>query len=194
MKVVGVGPAPGYLTDKVKELIKKADTIRGSERALRIVEPFISKNCDFEVIEDFSDLGGLPQDSLLLSTGNPFLSGLGKFGEEVYCGISSFQLASAKLNLSQLNTVPLSLHGREKEFNKIFEQLEIGNKVFLLPDPDFSVEELVFELDKRNFEVDFYLLERLGYPDENIEEGDLDSPPVPSDDLFCIFLVPKKLD
>ena len=50
--------------------------------------------------------------AVVLSTGDPMLSGLGYLEGQVIPGISSMQVACARLKISQLRMVPVTLHGR----------------------------------------------------------------------------------
>lgn len=191
MKIVGVGPAPGYITEEAKEIIKNSNNIKGSERAIEIASKYIPKKSDIEVIEDYSSLSELTGDITVLSTGDPMLSGLGYLDGQVINGISSLQLACSEIGISMLEVVPISTHGRENKFDKIIQELLNGNKVFVLPDTSFKIELLADKAIENNLNLDIYVFSRLGYEDQNIKSGNIFDLPKPEFDLFSILLAPK---
>ena len=76
MIVVGVGVGPGMLTEEGIEAIKKASVVYGSKRALELARKYIQS--DANPIKDYKALQLLPADAVVLSTGDPMFSGLGK--------------------------------------------------------------------------------------------------------------------
>ncbi|OKY78372.1 MAG: Precorrin-6B methylase 1 [Candidatus Methanohalarchaeum thermophilum] len=195
MKIVGVGPAEGYLTEKAKDAIRSSKEIWGSDRSLNIVSDYISDTCEVNVINDYSSLDDLPEDATVLSTGDPMLSGLGYLDGEVINGISSLQLACAELGLSMLDVISVSIHGRDNEkerYDEISLELSRNKKVFLIPDPGFDLSDLIKVFKERGLNIRIYLLSRLGYEDQEIVVGDVSDPPRIDSELFSVFLVPEQ--
>ena len=76
----------------------------------------------------------LPEEAVVLSTGDPMLSGLGYLKGRVIPGISSMQVACARLKVSQLKVVPITVHGRSLDPDAIAFELRRERCVFLLTD------------------------------------------------------------
>jgi len=86
MKIVGVGAGPNLLTQEAISAIENAIVIFGSGRAIELAKEHI--RCEAHEIADYT-LSSLPEDAVILSTGDPMLSGLGKFakkGDEIIPG------------------------------------------------------------------------------------------------------------
>lgn len=77
MKIVGVGCGPGMLTEQAAQVIRSARFIYGSGRAIEMVKKIIPKNCTVRSISDYRNLSQLPENAVVLSTGDPMLAGLG---------------------------------------------------------------------------------------------------------------------
>ncbi|SNQ59038.1 SAM-dependent methyltransferase [Candidatus Methanoperedens nitratireducens] len=78
MKIVGVGAGPDLLTQEAISAIGNATLIFGSRRAIELAKEHIK--CEAHEITDYS-LSSLPQDAVVLATGDPMLSGLGKYAK-----------------------------------------------------------------------------------------------------------------
>lgn len=197
MIVVGVGVGPGMLTEEGIAAIKNASVVYGSGRALDLAKPYIPKETPIDTIKDYKNIHLLPKDAVILSTGDPMFSGLGKFATEndtVIPGISSFQIACARLRVNLTNFSCVTAHGR-KEIDSAREELirevTFGKNVFLLPDEKFGAVEVCEVLAELGVLADVYSLEELGYPEERIVKGDLENPPVPVSDLYGLMIVLK---
>ena len=121
------------------------------------------------------------------------LSGLGKYapkGDEIIPGISSLQLACARLRLDNENLVVISAHSRDSEHVKkqLFMELEAGKNVFLLPDSSFGAVEVADFLKSHHLSRWISVCERLGYPGERIDRGTTDKPPHPESDMYCVVI------
>ena len=97
MKIVGVGCGPGMLTEQAIREISRASVIYGSDRAIDLAKSIILPGCTVKTIDDFKQLDTLqldrlPDSTVVLSTGDPMLAGLGYLAGDVVPGISSFQL------------------------------------------------------------------------------------------------------
>ncbi len=167
--IVGVGPSKGYMTEKAVEEIQKADVVYGSKRAFEIAKKYIRGN--FVEIKRFSEdvyraieKEGKRKRVVVLSTGDPMVVGLGKrIKGNVIPGISSIQLALAKLGVDLTEVVVIDGHAKDciEEVRKAFD---IGRYALILADSRFNIEKL------REF-ADVIVLENLGYENERICEG-----------------------
>ena len=166
--IVGVGPSKGYMTEKAVEEIQKADVVYGSKRAFEIAKKYIRGN--FVEIKRFSEdvyraieKEGRRKRVVVLSTGDPMVVGLGKrIKGNVIPGISSIQLALAKLGVDLTEVVVIDGHAKDciEEVRKAFE---IGRYALILADSRFNIEKL------RDF-ANVIVLENLGYENERICE------------------------
>lgn len=187
MIIVGVGAGPGMLTQEAISAIRSADLIYGSERAVELVRGHITIGCTVEVIEDYKKLHELPDEAVVLSTGDPMLSGLGYLKGKVIPGISSMQVACARLKISQLKVVPITVHGRVLDAEAVAFELRRGKSVFLISDASTDLEGLCHYLESRGLSRRVAVLTDLGYPQERIDLGSTSSPPsIPG--LSCILL------
>lgn len=178
--IVGIGPGnPDYITPIAQRVIEEADVLVGGERNLELFQElnkqtFIIGNNLKEVV-NFIKLNYLNNKIAVLASGDPGMFGIlnylkGYFQEEeleVIPGISSIQLAAAKVKLPWHDGILASIHGRELE--QVINLIRNNNKVIVLTDdkntPQVLGEKLVQEgvVDKR-----VYLCSYLSYPQEEI--------------------------
>ena len=187
MIIVGVGAGPGMLTQEAINAIGEAGLIYGSKRALDIASGHFRPDCVVRVIEDYKELRTLPEEALVLSTGDPMLSGLGYLQGRVIPGISSLQLTCARLRISQLKVVPITVHGRRLDFEGIASELRRDKSVFLLIDERTDLEGLCSELETLGLSRAVAVLTDLGYPQETISRGRTSSPPS-APGLSCVLI------
>lgn len=187
MIIVGVGAGPGMLTLEAAAAIEAAELIYGSKRAIDLVGDRIKPGCSVNIIEDYRKLRELPETAVVLSTGDPMLSGLGYLEGRVIPGISSLQVACARLKVSLLKVIPITVHGRALDPEPIASELERGRCVFLLTDDSTDVAGLCSYLEKRGLNEDVAVLTDLGYPEEMIVIGRTDLPPA-APGLSCIVI------
>jgi cobalt-precorrin-7 (C5)-methyltransferase len=190
MKIVGVGAGPNLLTREAASAIEGASIIFGSKRAIELAKEHIK--CETYELEDYT-LKSLPWDAVVLSTGDPMLSGLGKFAKKedvVIPGISSLQLACAYLRLDIEGLAVITAHSRDIDAVKtrLIRELNEGKNVFLLPDAAFGVNELVSLLKYVGLLRKIWVFEKLGYPDESISEATTENPPAARSGLYCIII------
>ena len=190
MKIIGVGAGPGLLTKEAIKAIENARIIFGSKRAIELAKEHIK--CKANILTDYT-LQKLPENAVVLSTGDPMLSGLGKYAkleDEIIPGISSMQIACARLRLEIDNIAVITAHSRDigvvKE--RILADLRNGKNIFLLPDSSFGVKEIAGFLKNEGFSKNISVCEKLGYPDERIVTGTTDKPPVAGSDMYCIII------
>ena len=192
MKIVGVGCGPGMLTEKAAQAIKAAHVVYGSSRAIEIVRDRIPKTCIIRSIRDYRNLSQLPDDCVLLSTGDPMLAGLGYLDGDIIPGISSLQVACSRLHIPLSKIAVVVAHGRghEKAMQDTVEELKRQKIVFLIADPKFEVDELYRRLGVMGLSatIKVAVCENLGYPDERIRTGDLISAPLPDLELYSLVI------
>jgi cobalt-precorrin-7 (C5)-methyltransferase len=189
MKVVGVGCGPGMLTEEAVRVITGATLVMGSGRAIELASRFIPEECEVRVIADFSSLP-VPDHAVVLSTGDPMLAGLGYLGGEIIPGISSLQLAAARLHIPLEQVTVVRAHGKDHRpaLTGIAESLDQGNIVYIIADPKFSISGLCDAIGERRAWISVALCEDLGYPKERITVGTVSDPPVPQSRLFSVFV------
>ncbi len=190
MKIIGVGCGPGMLTEQAIKELRRARTVFGSERAIGLARAYLPEGCMIRSIDDYKNLGKLHTDAVLLSTGDPMLAGLGYLSGEVIPGISSLQVASARLHipLSRVSVVVAHGRGHEKGMAETVDEVKRGKIVFLLADPKFNVRELYSRLAALSPPIQVALCENLGYPEEKILVKTIESPPEPSAALYSLFI------
>ena len=106
------------------------------------------RNCTVRSIDDYKKLPTLPDDAVILSTGDPMLAGLGYLKGEVIPGISSLQIAVARLHIPLSRVAVVVAHGRghEQGMQDTVDEVKRGKIVFLLADPKFNVSDLYSRL------------------------------------------------
>ncbi len=124
--VVGTGIARGQMTERGRKLIENADVVYGSRKALEIA------GVDGVVIEKFcrETYSKIEREAkykkvVVLSTGDPMVSGLGKKLKADYIepGISSVLVALSKLKVDLCEVVVVNCHNKNclKEILKALE-------------------------------------------------------------------------
>ena len=190
MKIIGVGCGPGLLTGQAIKELQKARFAYGSERAIGLARAYLKKNCAVRSIDDYKKLTALPEDVVILSTGDPMLAGLGYLKGEVIPGISSLQVAAARLHIPLSRVVVIVAHGRghEQGMRDTIDEIQRKKIVFLLADPKFSVSDLYRRLAALSLPLQVAVCENLAYPEERIVVGDITSPPLPESALYSLVI------
>lgn len=191
MILVGVGCGPDLITVQAAKLIFNAKRVAGSSKALALVEEYIQEDCKVFVFEGCFKLGEIPEDTVILSTGDPMLVGYEPTEGDIVPGISSLQMAFARLiiPLETVSVVPAigkSHHGRSVE--NIIEEATRGKNVFVVADPRFDVPNLAKKLKEKGVKCKLAVCENLGYEDERIAVGTPSKPPKPGSDLFSLVV------
>ncbi|MDK2892441.1 cobalt-precorrin-7 (C(5))-methyltransferase [Methanohalophilus sp.] len=192
MIIVGVGVGPNMLTEEAIEVISTASEVYGSPRSLELAAKYIAG--EGKRIKDYKNLHKLPEDAVVLSTGDPMFSGLGKFageGDRIIPGISSLQVACAKTGVDMAGLAVITAHGRDPTPAKkdFLEQINLGKNIFLLPADTFGSIEVAEILKDRGIDASIYVCEKFGYPDERITRGTVNNPPVAETSLHCVVVV-----
>jgi len=190
MKIVGVGCGPGLLTEDAIRVIRRARLVYGSGRALDIARPYFRKDCTAKIITDYKALRALPAHAVVLSTGDPMLAGLWYLPGEVIPGISSLQIAAARLKLPLDRIVSVIAHGSRhaEAIDRVLDELGRGRVVFLITDPKFDVAGLYRRILAAGDAFTVAVCERIGYPDETITIGTGTDLPYPSRDLYSLMI------
>jgi cobalt-precorrin-7 (C5)-methyltransferase len=175
------------LTAQGAKAVAQARLIYGSKRAIDLVTEHINPGCTVRVIEDYKKLHDLGDDAVVLSTGDPMLSGLGYLQGRVIPGISSLQVACARLKISQLKVVPITVHGRNLDPEAIAFELRRGKCVFLLTDDATNLQSLCRYLESQSLHREVAALTDLGYPEERIDRANTTNPPQ-APGLSCVFI------
>lgn len=176
VKVVGVGPAEGFLTDRAKDIISRAEVVFGSRRALKLAEQYIRgervemTRFDEEEIKRIEKTGA-EREVAVLSTGDPMVSGLGRLVKgKVEPGISSVQLALARLRIDLCDTIIVDAHARDS-YQEILRASRFRNKILILADRKFNLSKLVKLGRSEGIGIaKLAVLTNLGMEDEEIVE------------------------
>src|SRR5512136_1615282 len=112
MKIIGVGCGPGLLTEQAIRELKQARSAYGSDRAIELARAYLPLDCSVRSIDDYKNLPALGDSAVILSTGDPMLAGLGYLKGEVIPGISSLQIAVARLHIPLSRVAVVVAHGR----------------------------------------------------------------------------------
>ena len=176
--VVGVGPANGFLTERAIEIISRAEVVFGSRRALELASKHIRGDRVELTRFDEGEIGmilkaGEERKVVVLSTGDPMVSGLGKLVKgSVEPGISSVQLALARLGIDLCEVAVVNAHARES-YSEILRALKFRNRVLVLADRKFNPGRLVELVEQELQRVKkLAVLTNLGMENEEIIEFD----------------------
>jgi cobalt-precorrin-7 (C5)-methyltransferase len=191
VKIIGVGCGPGMLTEQAIAALRSATLVYGSGRAVELARPCLPDSCRVHIIEDYGSLRALPEEAVVLSTGDPMLAGLGYLKGEVIPGISSLQIAAARLHLPLTRIAVISAHGKDhaSAITEAVAEVGWGKIAFILADPDFSLEDLARETERAGLSPAIAVCEELGYPAERIAVGDTRHlPEIRSPRLYSLVL------
>ena len=185
MNIVGVGCGPGMLTEEAVAAIRGATLVYGSPRAIALARSHIQPDCEVREIEDYGALRSLPAHAVALSTGDPMLAGLGYLPGDVVPGISSLQVAFARLKIPLVRAAVVTAHGKDhaRAIADAREEILRGRVVFLITDPAFDLRALAVALPP---ETRVAICEDLGYPEERIAVGTGAEPPAVRGGLFVV--------
>jgi len=177
------------MTERGKELLRNADIVYGSRRAFELIdfelkEKRILGRFDNSVFEEIAR-EGKEKEIVVLSTGDPMVAGLGrKFREmgvkvEIEPGISSVQVALAKLKVDLSEVVVVDCHARDFD-SSILDFLK-HRHLLILADRRFDLTKLG---DRR-----VAVLENLCMEGESVREGFADSVEIKSD--YAVIFVER---
>jgi cobalt-precorrin-7 (C5)-methyltransferase len=201
--LVGSGPGSSdYLTTTAIKVAESVDVLVGSQRALDLFPSFKgdtlvlrARNMD-EMMKKSIKLVDEGKNVAILSTGDPGFSGVLKpilhlrddLDIEVVPGISSLQLAAARLQLPWDQVNLLTLHGKGNS-EIILDFLDNGKPTIVLP--DFRVEKLAQFLLENGIrpEKKVAVCEKLSYPDERLFKGRLEEVAHMEFSYLCVMVI-----
>ena len=180
-----MGCGPGMLTEEAARVLRGSALVYGSARAIALARNAFPPGCEVHEIADYRNLRSLPDHAVVLSTGDPMLAGLGSLPGDVVPGISSLQVAFARLKIPLARAAVIPAHGKDhaRAVVDAREEVRRGRVVFLVADPAFDVGALAAALPPG---TRLAVCEDLGYPEERIALGTGASPPSPRGDLFVV--------
>ncbi len=193
--IIGIGYRP--LDRRSKQTLTKARVILASPRLYEVFtgyEEFESVKERIIVHERFTDMMNYLRDTLhrgedvvLLGSGDPLFFGIGRraikeFGPdmvEILPDLSSMQVAMARAGIPWDDAFFMSLHGgpvegQRRKLPYTLEHLpailQRHKKVIILTDAEYNPARIARDLAERlPFEVDYYVCQRMGYPDERLQ-------------------------
>lgn len=181
--VVGVGPgAEEHASAAAWQAINRAHVVVGGARHLDCFAPVQAERIvigsDMDAVEA-AVRDRLHRRIVVVASGDPSCYGIlatlrRRFPDvalEVVPGISSFQLALARLGLSWEAVRFASAHG--KGVDEALAAVREHSRVLALTDLSHSPQALAASLLEAGIEGRMTVLERLGYSDENVVEGNL---------------------
>jgi|Deesub1362B_J571_1020462.scaffolds.fasta_scaffold00010_10 cobalt-precorrin-7 (C5)-methyltransferase len=181
--VISFGPGAGeYITDVAKQKVQNCDVIVGSKMQLEVIKPLsnqeVFEETDIERILQFIDKNHHKQVGVLV-TGDAGLYSLAqriidRFGKEavkeIVPGVSSLQVAFARLKESWLNVRVFSYHGRTiRGLEKILNH----HKVAILCDREHNSKIVLQKLKEHGLFKKprrIYVCQELTLPEEKIFE------------------------
>lgn len=184
VKVVGVGAAPNLLTEEAKEIIKNASVVYGSERAINLAKEYIRGK--IVVLKSFKDVN-IASTDVILSTGDPMVSGLSYLGDEIISGISSIQLVCARLKIDLCDSCVIDGHAKDEKYIKkeLEKALSIDRIAIIIGHRRMDLEKIL------SGKINVVICENMGYPGEEIRYGDTDDIPEISSDMVIVVANPK---
>lgn len=201
ISIIGIGPGSSeYITPYAMEMIKNSDILVGGERVLKLFsglgkQEFVVKNNLQEMKEFIRDRRERSKITVVAS-GDPAFYGIleflkRSFGKEILTvipGISSVQLACARLCISWHDAVFFSAHGRKTE--GLVDIVQNHSKVIILTDPENSPALIAkMMLNAGISERKVYICENLAYQDERITGCGLSEVPDDTGMSGCIMVI-----
>ncbi|MEK6714518.1 MAG: precorrin-6y C5,15-methyltransferase (decarboxylating) subunit CbiE [Candidatus Omnitrophota bacterium] len=203
VQIIGTGPGNrDYLLPIAKKAIEEADCLMGARRVLSQfnypkkekvyfeghidkITPFIKNNL------------GEKKIAVLVSGDAGLYSFLGKISRAfkkkdyaVISGISSLQLAFAKIGESWEDAKIISLHGRKPQ--NLIEEAKNSRKMFLFLDAKFPPQKVArYLLDKGIKNKQAFVFENLSYPNERIIATDLKNLSKMDGFALCVMIIKK---
>lgn len=209
---MGVGPgSPEYVTAIASALVRDATIVAGFQHSLNAVTgllygkrvisiPYKDQENTYRQIREELRSNDI---CVFTATGDPMFSDseylerlLRNFGiVEIIPGVSSIQVAAAKVNVPLDNTVIMTFHVSgdiEEKKSKLLEAARRGSRVILLPRPwDFMPGQIAKWLIAKGIDPSrqCMIFEFLTLPDEKITKGSLnDVVELPFSDLSVMIM------
>jgi cobalt-precorrin-7 (C5)-methyltransferase len=184
--VIGIGPGTEeYLLPIAKKAIESSGCLIGGKRALGLFRHLHKEEVlldgEFEKVIPLLLKEREKKKIALLVSGDPglysFLSTISRHLKTedyvVIPGISTVQIAFARIGEGWEDAAVISLHGRKAA--DLARRVKESSKVFLFTDPDFPPQGIAAYLLENGVENRrAIVMENLAYPDERIVDADLD--------------------
>ena len=186
ISVIGIGPGGvDYVLPLALEEIKKADILIGGKKALNMFSYLNKEGLQItgdlkKVVSALENLSPGVRAAVLVSGDPGFYSFLNYLKEnlsirdiKVIPGISSFQVAFARLQASWHNAYLFSLHGRRIDNLAVFleEKLKEYAKIAFLTDTKMTPDEVARTLLREGFDDRrVFVMSDLTLPEEKIRE------------------------
>lgn len=186
ISVIGIGPGGmDYVLPLALEEIKKADIIIGGKKALNMFGYLNKESLQItgdlkKVLSTLDCLASGVRAAVLVSGDPGFYSFLNYLKENlpdtdirVIPGVSSFQVAFARLQASWHDAYLFSLHGRRRENLASFleEKLKEYPKAAFLTDTEMTPDAVARTLLREGFEDRrVFVMSDLTLPEENVKE------------------------
>ncbi|ADQ15613.1 precorrin-6y C5,15-methyltransferase (decarboxylating) subunit CbiE [Halanaerobium hydrogeniformans] len=185
--VLGIGPGHrDYLTKKAEKIAEAADVLIGGKRALKLFndpeQQKIKISSELNKIKKYILENYQNKSIAVLVSGDPGLYSLLNYLKrelgseilEVIAGISSLQIAAAKIKLSWNDLQISSLHGSPENKEIVLGLIRDNPKVGLFTDNRFPPSEIAkYLLEMGIKQKQVYVFENLSYADEKITAGSL---------------------
>ncbi len=202
--IIGIGPGTeDYLLPIARRTIEASDCLIGGKRALQVFHDLHKEEIPLEgkfeeVIPYIERNRGKKKIAVLLSGDPGFYSFLGKISrilkkEEygVIPGVSTVQIAFARIGEGWEDAAVLSLHGRRVD--NLAERVKEASKIFLFTDPGFPPEKIASYLLERGVDNRrAIVMENLTYPDERILDADLEHISGMKGSGLCVMIIEKE--
>jgi len=202
--IIGIGPGTeDYLLPVARKEIESSDCLIGGRRALRLFQPLHKEERllegNFEQAIPFLLKEREEKKIAVLVSGDPGLySFLGTISQvlkkedyAVIPGVSTLQIAFAKIGERWEDATLLSLHGRKMD--DLAARVQSSKKSFLFTDPGFPPEKIASHLLEKGVENRrAIVMENLTYPDERIVDTDLKSLSGMEGFGLCVMIIKKE--
>lgn len=185
--ILGIGPGHrDYLLKKTEDIIESSDVLIGGRRALKMFSDLdkekITITADLEKIKNYIVANYQKKMISVLVSGDPGLYSLMNYLKreteegllEVIPGISSLQLAAARIKLNWQDMKVASLHGNDNR-EKVVKEIKENSKMGVFTDNKFPPDKIASLLISKGIkDRQSIVFERLSYPDERIIRGSLE--------------------
>lgn len=202
--VIGIGSGTeDYLLPIARKEIESSDCLIGGRRALRLFQPLHKEERllegDFEQVIPFLLKEREKKKIAVLVSGDPglysFLGTISKvLRKEEYVvipGVSTVQIAFARIGERWEDATLLSLHGRKMD--DLAVRVERSMKAFLFTDPGFPPEKIAAYLLGKGVENRrAIVMENLTYPEERIVDADLKGLSGMEGFGLCVMIIKKE--
>jgi cobalt-precorrin-7 (C5)-methyltransferase len=202
--IIGIGSGTeDYLLPVARKEIESSDCLIGGRRALRLFQPLHKEERllegNFDQVIPFLLKEREKKKIAVLVSGDPGLySFLGTISQAlekkdyvVIPGVSTVQIAFARIGERWEDATLLSLHGRKMD--DLAARVESSMKTFLFTDPGFPPEKIAAYLLEKGVENRrTIVMENLTYPDERIVDTDLKSLSRMEGFGLCVMIIKKE--